>query len=256
MRTSLFVLTVAFTVALIGADGTAVRAQSRPPQAAQAVSAPRVYGDAGAAFALGLSIETPWYLDGSYDVFADDDVALRLGLWVGYDVASLSDELIAAVELGWGHETDEAHVLGVASSELSAHVVHAGATVRWVPIDWLQPQLRLAAGTAIVDTRLIAGDTFHDGAEGVFEDLIAPFASAGLGVLLRSPTRAFENQRGRHASLSFGLLVEGGYSLAAPVDVELAGPKPSARGIPIAEPALGELDRSGPYIRVSLVGRL
>jgi hypothetical protein len=217
-----------------------------------------VHGDAGAAFALGLSLEAPWYTDASYDAFTseDSDVGTRLGLWLGYDVASLSDELIAALELGWGHENTEGRVLGVADTNLTTHAAYAGATVRWVPLDWLQPHLRVAGGAAIIDARVVARDTFHDGAGGVFEDMISPFASAGLGFMLRTPTRMFENRRGRFASLSFGLMIEGGYTLAAPVDVEVSGPEPSSRGIPIAEPALGELERSGPYIRVSLVGRL
>jgi len=145
----------------------------------------------------------------------------------------------------------------VAGTKLTTHVAYAGATMRWVLLDWMQPHLRLAGGAAIIDAQLqAAGNTFHDGAGGVFEDMISPYGSAGLGFLLRTPTRLFENRRGRYASLSFGLMVEGGYTLAAPVDVALEGPKPGARGIPVAEPELGELERSGPYIRVSLVGRL
>ncbi|HMI93930.1 MAG TPA: hypothetical protein VK509_21295 [Polyangiales bacterium] len=218
-----------------------------------------VHGDAGAAFALGLSFDAPWYDDPGYDVFSeeDSDVAGRLGLWVAYDFASLSDDVIAAVELGWGHESAEGRVLDVAETKLTTNVAYAGATMRWVPLSWLQPHLRLAGGAAIVDARLVAAnETFHDGAGGVFEDMISPYGSAGLGFSLRTPTRMFENRRGRFASLSFGLMVEGGYTLAAPVDVALEGPKASARDIPVAEPALGELERSGPYIRVSLVGRL
>jgi hypothetical protein len=215
-----------------------------------------VYGDAGAAFAFGISFDAPWYTDPGYDVYAENDAASRFGLWLGYDVASLSDDAVAALEIGWGTESEEGDALQVASTTLTTHVAYLGATVRWVPIDWLQPHLRLAGGAAIIDAQLVARDTFHDGAGGVFEDMISPYGSAGLGFTLRTATRTFEDRRGRLASLSFGLMFEGGYTLATPVDVKLEGPKPSTRNIPVAEPELGELERSGPYIRVSLVGRL
>lgn len=217
---------------------------------------PHTYGDAGAAFALGLSFDAPWYVDPGYDVFAEDDAASRFGVWLGYDVATLSEELIAAVELGWGRENDEGEALRVAETRLTSNMLYGGVNVRWVPISWLQPHVRLAVGAALIDGEVRAGDTFHEGGTGLFEDLVSPYGSAGLGFTLRTPTRTFETRRGQLASLSFGVMLEGGYTLAAPVDLELEGPKPRARNMPVAEPSLGELERSGPYIRVSLVGRL
>ncbi len=233
------------------ARANASGAEEREPE-----EAPVVHGDAGAAFALGLSLDAVWNTDPGYDVFAEDDVTPRFGLWGSYDVAALRDDVFAAIEVGWGHESESGHVLGVASTELRTNVAYAGVNLRWVPIDFLQPHLRIAGGAALVDARLQAGQTFRDGADGFFEDLISPFGSAGLGFTLRTRTRAFEDRRGKLASLSFGLMVEGGYTLAAPIEVALDGPGPSSRDIPLAEPDLGDLDRSGPYIRVSLVGRM
>ena len=88
------------------------------------------------------------------------------------------------------------------------------------------------------------------------DDGIAPFGSAGLGLTLRTPTRTFEDRRGNLASLSFGLMIEGGYTLSAPLDFKLDGPGPRKSDITLSEADLGELDRSGPYVRVSLVGRM
>ena len=228
--------------------GAGSRAEEREPA--------REYGDAGAPFALGLSFDAPWYSDPGYDVYAEDDAAARFGLWVGYDVASLSDDMIAAVELGWGHENEEGEALRVADTRLTTNVLYGGVTVRWVPISWLQPHARLAGGAALVDGELRAADTFHEGGDGLFEDLISPYGSAGLGFTVRTPTRTFESRKGRLASLSFGLMLEGGYTLAAPLELELEGPRPRAPTRPVAAPGPGELERSGPYIRVSLVGRL
>lgn len=231
--------------------------QNAPTEEPEPDSAPLRHGDAGAPFALGISFEAPWYTDPGYDVFAEDDVAARFGLWASYDVAAVRDDAFVAVELGWGTESADDDVLGVADTQLSTQIAYAGATLRWVPISWLQPHLRLAGGVGIIDAQLDAGGTsFHDGAGGVFEDMLSPFGSAGLGFTLRTATRTFEDHHGRLASLSFGLMFEGGYTVAKPIDIALDGPGPSARDIALSEPKLGELKRSGPYFRVSLVGRI
>jgi hypothetical protein len=65
----------------------------------------------------------------------------------------------------------------------------------------------------------------------------------------------FEDSTGKLAALSFGLMFEGGYTLARSLAFELAGPTHGAQGIPIADAHAGHLDRSGPYFRMSLVAR-
>lgn len=238
------------------ARARAASGNAKPP-AEREPEEPARHGDASAAFALGVSFEAPWYTDPGYDVYAEDDVAARFGVWASYDVAALRDDAFLAIELGWGTESEESRVLGEADTKLSTQIAYAGAQVRWVALPWLQPHLRLAGGTGIIDAELDAGGTaYHDGAGGVFEDMLSPFGSAGLGFTLRTNTRAFEDHHGRLASLSFGLMFEGGYTLAKPIDVALDGPGPSARDIALSEPKLGSLDRSGPYFRVSLVGRI
>jgi hypothetical protein len=244
-------------VQLMLARARAANEKAQPVEEREPDAEPAQHGDAGAPFALGISFEAPWYTDPGYDVFAKDDVAARFGLWASYDVAAVRDDAFVAVELGWGTESEEDHVLSVADTKLATQVAYVGATLRWVPISWLQPHLRLAGGVGIVDAQLDAGGTtYHDGAGGVFEDMLSPFGSAGLGFTLRTATRTFEDHHGRLASLSFGLMFEGGYTLAKPIDIALDGPGPSARDIALSEPKLGELKRSGPYFRVSLVGRI
>jgi hypothetical protein len=65
----------------------------------------------------------------------------------------------------------------------------------------------------------------------------------------------FESRRGTFAALSFGVMVEGGYALVAPLSVTLDGDGPAETDIALAEAELGELERSGPFMRVSLVAR-
>jgi hypothetical protein len=50
-------------------------------------------------------------------------------------------------------------------------------------------------------------------------------------------------------------MLEGGYTLAAPVEMKLDGRGPGERDIALTEVGLGELSRSGPYARLSWVVR-
>ena len=235
--------------------------QAKQKQAAEEAESEPVRGEAGAAFAVGVSLDSSFYPDPSYDVYADDDATGRLGLWLAYDVAALRTDTILAIEVGYGTESEEATVLGGLSTQLHTHLAHVGAQLRWVPLDVLQPHARLAAGAAFLDADLREnGVRYEDGSTGLFDgdlfdSLVSPFVSLGLGATLRTPTRLFEDSQGHLASLSAGFMLEGGYTLAAPVDVALDGPGPNDQGIALREPGLGQLKRSGPYVRGSLVMR-
>lgn len=239
----------------------AVQAERKAAADEAEPEARQVHGDAGAPFAFGVSLDSSFYPDASYDVYADDDATSRLGVWAAYDVATLRTDAFLALELGYGAESEQASVLGGHRTQLDTHLAHVAAQLRWVPLAILQPHARLAAGAAFLDAELREnGTTYEDGSTGIlgddlFDSLISPFASLGLGVTLRTPTRLFEDSRGRLASLSAGLMFEGGYTLAAPVDVALDGPGPNDQGIALREPGLGELKRSGPYLRGSIVAR-
>ena len=220
---------------------------------ANSADAEQAHGDAGAALALGLSIVFPWYTDPGYDVFSSDNVPEAYGLWAAYDVFALRTDTIGALELGWDTEHSESSVLGdTLNSDLQSHAAHAALQLRYVPVDFLQPHLRLAAGVSFVAMALRTSSP----SERFTDDAVSPFGSLGLGLTLRTPTRLFEDKHGNLASLSVGVMVEGGYTLAAPLDFKLDGPGPGKRAIALTEPSLGTLDRSGPYIRVSFVGRI
>jgi hypothetical protein len=55
-------------------------------------------------------------------------------------------------------------------------------------------------------------------------------------------------------SVALGLTIEGGYWLGAPLHVALHDPDASGR-LPIGQPGLGDLSRSGPYVRGAAVVR-
>jgi hypothetical protein len=234
------------------AERDMLAAQS-PSPAGSKPAAPQKHGDAGAAIAIGVSVEALWYANASYDVFSDKDVTSRFGLWAAHDIAALRSDLIAALEVGWGTEhAGDSSLLGSAlRSELTTHAFYAGTQLRYVPLTWLQLHARLAAGAAFVGMGLdttTPAQHFHD--HGV-----SPFASLGLGCTLRTPTRLFEDGRGKLASLSLGLMLEGGYTVAAPLDFTADGPGPGQHDIALTDSKLGRLERSGPYARASIVVR-
>jgi hypothetical protein len=243
------------------ADVARVRAMLRAQRAGQAQSAagtsppiamlPAIHGDAGAAIAVSLNIDSIFYYeDAGYDLFAEDDVTPRFGLSIGYDVLAFARDMFLAAELGWGYETEDEHgVLSRMKTELNTHTFYAGASLRYVLWPWLQPQARLAAGASVLDFEAQISGEPRTSDRGV-----APFASLGAGVLLRTPTRSFENHHGELASLSVGLLVEAGYAVRSGVSFQL-GEDPGKHAIPVAQASLGELSLSGPYVRTSLVTR-
>lgn len=234
------------------AERAATTGQPAQPIAVEPAPQPeREYGDAAAAIAVAVSLETPWNHDIGFDLFSDDDVSTRFGLWATYDLLAIHDDVFVAAGAGVDFESlDENNLLsGQLSTDLDAVIGYATAVVRYVPVAWLQPHVRLSGGAERVIVKLdFAGERFRD--EGTL-----PFASLGAGITLRSPTRMFESRRGTFAALSFGLMIEGGYALVSPLQVTLDGEGPAERDIALEESELGELERSGPFMRVSLVAR-
>ena len=222
------------------------RAQRAAAERGEEPEPPRTRGDAGAPFAIGIGGGAQLHEDGSYDLFDDDDLAPAFALWLAYDVLALGPSAFLAAELGWQLETQHSDdLLGdTLTSELDDHSLTAGVQLRFVPLAMFQPHLRLAGGASFVDMELRtpAGESFDDGG-------VAPIGSAGVGFTLRTPTRMFESRNGNLASLSFGLMLEAGYTLAGSVPLTLDGEGPEAREIPITESELGELSGSGPYWR-------
>jgi len=211
---------------------------------------PRVRGDAGAAFGLGLAVDLDWNLDEGYDLYGEDDVAPRLGLWFSYDLLQLGKRAILAAEIGASSGMDSTNwPFGDLDTSLNVTRFHLAADLRYALWPVLQPYLRLAAHGSLVKMEL----NFPDDESFTDKDFSGG-GSLGVGFTVRTPTRLFENRQGKFASLSVGVLFEGGYMLASPVSFDLGG-KGSDDRIEVTSASLGELDLSGPYFRTSLVVR-
>jgi hypothetical protein len=240
-------------VARVRAMLRAAQPQAQPPAVVRRAPAPkpRVYGDAGGAVVVGASVDSLFRTEPGYDLFGENDVATRLGLFAGHDLVSLLPQLILAAEVGFGIESEEQNGLlgGTLSTDLSMTSLYGAASLRYVLHPVLQPHARVAAGASLLDVEFSPSNEVSDE-----DDAVSPFVSLGAGLLLRTPTRAFETHDGRFASVSFGVLIEAGYTFAASADLSL-GDTSGEHEIPKTQADLGTLELSGPYVRTSLVGR-
>lgn len=205
---------------------------------------PRVYGNAGAPVALGLGGVLLWR-DEAHRRFGSDDPNGGVELFASYDVWAPARWLIVAGGLDFRHDQRARSALG----ELKDNLLVADLTARARAASWLWPQLRAGVGLAVTHIGLndaaasIKLDDRDLGAAGTF----------AAGVVLRTPARAFETQRGKVASLSLGVLFEGGYTLAQ--DASLS-PEPVRGGdVRRTSPAAFQAQRSAGFLRIMAVTR-
>ncbi len=231
-----------------------------PPVIPERPSRPR--SPAGAPVALALAIQHGWNKDAGYDLFSDDDVASRVDIWFSHDIWSLHPRAILAAEVGLGSGMESSEeLLGSIESTLRTNVVYAGAYLRYVVESWLQPYARVAAGAAVVGVEFYVRDPGSEADDEHFEDQgLSPVGSLALGLMVRTPSRAFENSKGEFASLSLGLMVEGGYAATSAMSFALKPADDDSRDdngneVESRSAELGELSRSGGYVRTSLVVR-
>lgn len=205
---------------------------------------PRRHGRAGAPFALALGAGFMWRGASSQRALTDDASNAGFELLATYDVWAPTPRLIVAAGLDLRTERiGDPDALAVYHRTVQAELQPRIQVTRW-----LYPHVRLAVG--VVSTRLRLED-----ASGLdFTDRDAHVAGTlGAGFTLRTPARTFETYAGRLSSLSLGLTLEGGYTLA---------PEASLRAEPSADAeiarttfSLGTLKRSGAYLRAMIALR-
>jgi hypothetical protein len=212
---------------------------------------PVKHGDAGAALALGLSIDAIFHSDEGFHLFSQPNANARLGFWAGYDLLTVSKGWVMSGDLGFGVEGIEGNSLfgGDVHARLVSQTFQAGVSVRWTGCSFLAPQLRASGGASLFDLQLTV-----DSEPKTHDHTASGFGALGAGFLLHTPARTFENRSGKFASLTFGLQFEVGYALRSSVDFALQSPG-GQHNIPVINANLGRLDLSGAYIRTSLVSR-
>lgn len=205
---------------------------------------PRVYGNAGAPFSFGIGGGLAWRNE-DHARFGTQDGNGALDVFASYDVWAPSRVFVLSFGLSYRYDQRPRTQL----AELTENLLTADLTARMRAASWLWPHLRAGAGVALtrVDVR--------DREGGISLDDRAPGAagSFGAGVTLRTPTRALETHGGKLASLSIGVMFEGGYTLAQ--DAELT-PQPKHGGdVRRASPTSFQSERSAAFLRVLGVAR-
>ncbi|MDB4940725.1 MAG: hypothetical protein JWP97_259 [Labilithrix sp.] len=201
---------------------------------------PRRYGNAGAPFALGVGGSLLWRNDHAEHVLSKHKATGALDVFATYDVWSPMRGAVIAVGASLRHEA----WLGNDDYSLHNNAVQAELMARYGVTRWLWPHVRAAVGG--VTSHFKQRDTL---ARLDYDDRSSSaIGTFGAGFTLRTPARLFETHRGWLASLSFGLLVEGGYTVAKPADFHL---KPTQSGdLARSTFAVGSVDRSAPYLRL------
>ncbi len=243
---------------LLVACPTSALAQPRTPDRSVGGDAHTVATGAGAParavtqrWQASLNLDALIRRDSSFDLLGDEDVEGGWGLAISY-AWWLSEALSVAPELGYaGSHAEGGELLGgaIRRVELASSAASAGVSARYEVWDYLAPHARLAAGMARTDLTL---DTQLDGTFETAQWL--PFSTLGLGATVTTADRMFQSKTGALSSFSMGFSVEGGYWLSAPLETTLEG-GPEGR-LPVARPNLGDLSRSGPYVRLAIIARL
>jgi hypothetical protein len=127
------------------------------------------------------------------------------------------------------------------------HAVQADLIARYTPASWLFPHVRAGIGAQLSRADL------DDDVYKAHDRNASVTGSLGAGFTLQTPRRLFETWGGHLASLSLGLLLEGGYAFASAADFQLKIKTNS--DLPLARIPLGKLDLGGPYLRILAVVR-
>lgn len=204
--------------------------------------------------ALALVYDRAWSNDEGYDLFGDRNRVRQFGIWFSYDVWSPYRRIILGGEVGWAgwpeksrYEEQDLNALLLTST------LHAGVNLRFVFMPWLQPYLRVAGGVTLMGVEFQSDrDPIYDVKRDFLKWDASPFGSFGGGLLVGTPPRFFETESGGFSTLSMGVMVEGGYTLAVPASFALKPKSDEDRRIKLKSAKLGDFNSSGAYLRPSL----
>jgi len=224
------------------------------PLVDQAPPSDRDYEVPNARVGIGLEIDTVWNTDPGFDLFSEDDVSTQIGVWFSYDLLPITEQLTLAGEVGLGvggaeRQPQKDIDLTWSMNSFNAYIA---ANLRLQVFPWMLPHIKLGCGALFGTLELELKDQKPVQTES--EDTISPLGTIGAGVTFQTPKRMFESSDGTFASLSLGLLIEAGYTIASSMSLTL---KTDRDKDPIENRTaeLGELDLSGPYIRTSVLVR-
>lgn len=227
-------------------------AEPRPSAPERDSGGEKPRGPIHSRFNIAVNVDTVWYTGRSFDFFSEHNNATSPGVSLGYALW-MDDPVSLVPEIGWSTNTvSEENLFGgaISHTELQWHNVYGGLSLRFAIISFLETHARVAGGVSFVDATVRTGT-----ASAEFENTgVSPFGSVGAGFTVHSPGGALETNSGSFRTLVAGLTFEGGYQLGSALDITPTPTGDSGR-IPTTYSSFGMLERSGPYLRTSLVLR-
>ena len=210
-----------------------------------AAGAPPIEG----RFNVDFGVDSTWYTQKGFDLFSDSDVAHSLAVDVGYAVYA-SGPISVVPELGFSTNSQSSGALfggAITSTSLDTNAFHAGASVRYALLSFLEPEARVTGGFSLVHAKLNPSG----GPSELESNSTIPFVTLGGGITVHTPTGTFETKQSALRRLVLGVTVEGGAVLASSMELTPTPTQPSGR-ITTVDQSLGSLGRSGPFVRVVL----
>jgi len=224
-------------------------ARPNPPDADAAPYKP--LGPLKSHLNIGLNLDTVWYTGPSFDFFSEKNNSTSPGVSLGYSLW-IAEPLSIAPEIGWGTNTvsqDGMFGGAITRTELKSQDAYGGLSVRYGLLSFLETHVRVAGGASVIDA--LVEPSLSSSLEA---STVAPFGTLGGGLSLHSSAGALETRSGALRSVLAGITIEGGYRLGGDLDLTPT-PTADAGRIPTTYMSLGKLERSGPYVRTSLVVR-
>ena len=204
-------------------------------------------------FDVRVDFNTIWYTQPSFDLVSDRDASLFVGASLGYALFRFG-RLSVIPELGFNaNSTGSSDLFGgaIQRTSLSAENVYAGAGVRWDLVSILDLAGRLSGGATFAQFEMQPSGA---NAPLLQDDGAAPFFTMGAGFTVHTPPGTFETKGGSLRSFVAGLSVESGYVFAGSIRLTPT-PKDGTGRVDTGYMSLGNLDRSGPYLQISLNAR-
>ncbi|MDX2051190.1 MAG: hypothetical protein SFV15_02300 [Polyangiaceae bacterium] len=192
-----------------------------------------------------------WNLDDSYQLFDNSDVNWRFGVSAGYDLLKFGTGWVLSPELGWSHEgaTGGPNSPQLSQKEITGDHFFSAIRGRYSLVSWLESFGRLQGGLAWTRVDLAASTAQAD---NFSIDDKAPEFQLGAGLQARTPD---SDGAPPGESLSLGMMVEGGYQLAPALALKLERDPSAGQRFTVLTSDLGELSRSGPFIRFGAFAR-
>ena len=193
---------------------------------------------------VGLAMDVLWPRDRGHDVFSGDSSSTAVGIAAAYDITRIR-RCVLSGGAGWQSGKSHGYVGDTTDTALSVNAFHVSAAGRLRLFKWLDPQARVTAGASRAHASINPA-----GAPELVGSAWSGFARAGLGLALLNPQGWFSGDPQRPDKVRILVDIESGWMLSTAFDLALRPTGLPKNAIGRSAVSLGDLNQSGPYLRV------